>query len=221
MRPQNLSARRSLILGVTGGIASGKSLVTATFRSLGAVVVSADELAREAVRPGSETLRRLVGQFGRQILQADGALDRKALAERIFTDAGAREALNRITHPAIAALAEKRLQELAQQAGRLVVYEAPLLFEAGAEKRVDAVLVVRIDEPLQVERLMRRDGLTEEQARARIAAQMPQAEKMARADYVIDNSGSPEATSEQVRRIFRKLVALPPLAAPDSAESRE
>jgi dephospho-CoA kinase len=221
MRPQNLSARRSLIIGVTGGIASGKSLVTATFRSLGAVVVSADELAREAVRPGSETLRRLVGQFGREILQADGALDRKALAERIFTDAGAREALNRITHPAIAALAEKRLQELAQQTGRLIVYEAPLLFEAGAEKRVDAVLVVRIDEPLQVERLMRRDGLTEEQARVRIAAQMPQAEKMTRADYVIDNSGSPEATSEQVRRIFRKLVALPPLAAPGSAESRE
>lgn len=221
MRPQNLSARRSLILGVTGGIASGKSLVTETFRSLGALVVSADELAREAVRPGSETLRRLVGQFGREILQTDGSLDRKALAERVFTDAGAREALNRITHPAIAALAEKRLQELSRQAGRLVVYEAPLLFEAGAEKRVDAVLVVRIAEPLQVERLMRRDGLSEAQARARIASQMPQAEKVARADYVIDNSGSPEATSEQVRKIFRQLGALPPLAAPDSAESRE
>jgi dephospho-CoA kinase len=221
MRPQNLSARRSLILGVTGGIASGKSLVTETFRSLGALVVSADELAREAVRPGSETLRRLVGQFGREILQADGALDRKALAERVFTDAGAREALNRITHPAIAALAEKRLQELSQQAGRLVVYEAPLLFEAGAEKRVDEVLVVRIDEPLQVERLMRRDGLTEGQARTRIAAQMSQAEKVARADYVVDNSGSPEATAEQVRKIFRQLVALPPPAAPGSAESRE
>lgn len=221
MRPQNLSARRSLILGVTGGIASGKSLVTETFRSLGALVVSADELAREAVRPGSETLRRLVGQFGREILQADGALDRKALAERVFTDAGAREALNRITHPAIAALAEKRLQELSQQAGRLVVYEAPLLFEAGAEKRVDEVLVVRIDEPLQVERLMRRDGLTEGQARTRIAAQMSQAEKVARADYVVDNSGSPEATAEQVRKIFRQLVALPPPSAPGSAESRE
>jgi dephospho-CoA kinase len=221
MRTQNLSGRRSLILGVTGGIASGKSLVTETFRSLGALVVSADELAREAVRPGSETLRRLVGQFGREILRTDGSLDRKALAERVFTDAGAREVLNRITHPAIAALAEKRLQELSQQAGRLVVYEAPLLFEAGAEKRVDAVLVVRIDEPLQVERLMRRDGLTEGQARARIAAQMPQAEKVARADYVIDNSGSPEATSAQVRNIFRQLGALPPLAAPGSAESRE
>jgi dephospho-CoA kinase len=221
MRPQNLSGRRSLILGVTGGIASGKSLVTEIFRSLGALVVSADELARETVLPGSETLDRLVGQFGRDILQADGSLDRKALADRVFTNAEAREALNRITHPAIAALAEKRLQELSQQAGRLVVYEAPLLFEAGAEKRVDAVLVVLLDEPLQVERLMRRDGITAGQARARIAAQMPQAEKVARADYVIDNSGSPEGTSEQVRMIFRKLGALPPLAAPGSAESRE
>ncbi|HXV22195.1 MAG TPA: dephospho-CoA kinase [Desulfuromonadales bacterium] len=221
MRPQNLSGRRSLILGVTGGIASGKSLVTEIFRSLGALVVSADELAREAVLPGSETLNRLVGQFGREILQADGALDRKALAERVFTNAGAREALNRITHPAIAALAEKRLQELSQQAGRLVVYEAPLLFEAGAEKRVDAVLVVRIDEPLQIERLLRRDGLTEEQARARIAAQMPQAEKVARADYVIDNSGSPEATAEQVKKIFRQLGTLPSPGVPGSAESRE
>ena len=184
-------------------------------------MVSADELAREAVLPGSETLNRLVGQFGREILQADGALDRKALAERVFTNAGAREALNRITHPAIAALAEKRLQELSQQAGRLVVYEAPLLFEAGAEKRVDAVLVVRIDEPLQIERLLRRDGLTEEQARARIAAQMPQAEKVARADYVIDNSGSPEATAEQVKKIFRQLGTLPSPGVPGSAESRE
>jgi dephospho-CoA kinase len=216
-----LSGRRSLVLGVTGGIASGKSLVATTFRSLGALVVSADELAREAVRPGSETLRRLVGEFGREILQADGSLDRKALAERVFADAGAREALNRITHPAVAALAEKRLQELSRDGKRLVVYEAPLLLEAGAEERVDAVLVVRIDERLQLERLMRRDGLTEAQARARIDAQMPQAQKAARADYVIDNSGAPEATAEQVRELFRQLGALPPLPVPDSAESRE
>lgn len=221
MKPKNLSGRRSLILGLTGGIASGKSLVAEILRSLGALVLSADELAREAVRPGSETLRRLVGQFGREILQADGSLDRKALAERVFADARAREALNRITHPAIAALAEERLRELSRQGGRLVVYEAPLLFEAGAEKRVDAVLVVRIDEPLQLERLMRRDGLSEAQARARIAAQMSQQEKVARADYVIDNSGSPEATAEQVRRLFRQFAALSRPAAPGSAESRE
>lgn len=208
--------KRGLILGVTGGISSGKSVVIDTFRSLGALVVSADELAREAVRPGSETLRRLTVEFGRGILQPDGSLDRKALAERVFADSAAREALNRITHPAIATLAGERLRELSRS-GSLVVYEAPLLFEAGAEKRVDKILVVRIDDRLQLERLMRRDGLEEAQARARIAAQMPQAEKVARADYVIDNSGSAEATARQVRALFRKLTTLP--SYPGSAET--
>lgn len=221
MKRENPSDERSLILGVTGGIAAGKSLVVETFRSLGALVVSADDLAREAVRPGSQTLRRLVGQFGPAILQPDGFLDRKRLAELVFADPLARAALNRITHPAIAALAGQRLRELSRLGGRLVVYEAPLLFEAGAEKRVDAVLVVRIDERLQLERLMRRDGLSEAQARARMAAQMPQVEKAARADYVIDNSGSPAATVEQVRSLFHRLAGLSPPPAPDSAESRE
>lgn len=221
MSQQKMSGKRSPILGLTGGIASGKSLVAEAFRSLGALVLSADELAREVVRPESETLSRLVDQFGREILQADGSLDRKVLAERVFADARAREALNRITHPAIAALAEKRLQELAQQGAPLVVYEAPLLFEAGAEKRVDAVLTVRIDERLQCERLMRRDSLSEAQARARIAAQIPQAEKVSRSDYVLENSGSPEATVEQVRQLFHKLAASTAPAAPDPAENRE
>jgi dephospho-CoA kinase len=121
-----------MILGVTGGIASGKSTVTEIFRSLGAAVVSADELAREAVRPGGETLRKLVERFGRQILLADGTLDRKALAARIFADPRQREDLNRITHPAVAALAAERLGRLAAKGERLIVYEAPLLFEAGA-----------------------------------------------------------------------------------------
>jgi len=217
---RNLSGRRSLVLGVTGGIASGKSMVTEVFRSLGACVVSADELSREAVAPGSETLAELVAQFGRGILLPDGNLDRKALAERVFGDRTAREALNRITHPAIASLAEKRLRELQQQGERLIIYEAPLLFEAGAEKRVDAVLVVRIEESLQLERLMRRDGLSEKQARARIAAQMPQAEKIARADYVIDNSGAPEVTAREVRSLFRRLGAALSPAPPRGCEEK-
>jgi dephospho-CoA kinase len=166
-------------------------------------------------------LRQLVEHFGRGILQADGSLDRKVLAERVFADAGARKMLNQITHPAIACLAEKRLGELACQGAPLVVYEAPLLFEAGAEKRVDAVLVVCIDERQQLERVMQRDGLDEAQARARIAAQMPQAEKVVRADYVIDNSGTPEATAEQVRQLFPKLVALKASTTPASAGNRE
>lgn len=221
MRQQQPSGRRSLILGLTGGIAAGKSLVADVFRSLGALVVSADELAREVVRPGSETLQQLVAYFGREILRADGSLDRKALAGRVFVDERSREALNRITHPAIARLAERRLRKLAYQGAPLVVYEAPLLFETGAEKRVDAVLVVCIDERLQCARLMQRDGLSEAEARARIAAQMSQAQKVARADYVLDNSGFAEDTAEQVRRLFQKLVAPTMTMSQVSAETRE
>jgi len=199
-----------MILGVTGGIASGKSTVTEILASLGAAVVSADQLARQAVRPGSETLERLVGRFGPSILLPDGSLDRKALGSLVFADGRARKDLNAIVHPAIAALAEARLQELSSQGLPLIVYEAPLLFEAGAAKRVDAVLVVRLDEDQQLRRLRERDGLDERAARARIASQMPQEEKVARADFLVDNSGSLQQTEEQVRRLFNRLVPRAP-----------
>lgn len=195
-----------MILGVTGGIASGKSTVTEILASLGATVVSADQLARQAVRPGTETLERLVRRFGHSILLPDGTLDRKALGSLVFVDETARNDLNAIVHPAIAALAEAQLQELSSQGLPLIVYEAPLLFEAGAAERVDAVLVVRLDEDLQLRRLRERDGLDEKAARARIASQMPQEEKVARADFLVDNSGSLQQTEEQVRRLFNRLV---------------
>ncbi|WP_298039841.1 dephospho-CoA kinase [uncultured Desulfuromonas sp.] len=195
-----------MILGITGGIASGKSTVTDVFRSLGAAVVSADELSREVVRPGTPTLERIVQAFGPGILRSDGTLDRKALGEIVFSDPAMRERLNAITHPAIAARAEERLRSLVLEGERLIVYEAPLLFEAGAEKRVDEVLVVTVDEPTQLERLMARDGIGEAEARGRVAAQMPQAEKASRADFVIDNSGDRQAAAEEVKALFRRLV---------------
>jgi dephospho-CoA kinase len=195
-----------MILGLTGSIASGKSTVAEMFRELGAVVVSADQLAREVVRPGTETLARLTRCFGRQILNSDGTLNRKALGEIVFSDPRAREKLNIITHPAVGALADQRLKELSRSGGDLIIYEAPLLFEAGAEKRVDAVLVVRIEESLQLKRLRARDGLTESAARVRIGAQMSQKEKLARADYVIDNSGTREETAARVREFFKRLT---------------
>jgi putative radical SAM enzyme (TIGR03279 family) len=135
----------------------------------------------------------------------------------IFADPQQREDLNRITHPAVAALSVERLTQLVARGEPLIVYEAPLLFEAGAERRVDAVLVVRIDPLLQLQRLGERDGIGEKEARDRIAAQMPQEEKVARADYVIDNSGSPEETEAQVRNLFRRLMHS---RSPDSGGSQ-
>ncbi len=197
----------NLILGVTGNIASGKSLVAGALAKKGAALVDADQLAREVVAPGSPVLQQLVTRFGKEILLPGGALDRDRLGEIIFADASAREALNRIIHPAIAELAVARLRRLKQDPRvPLVVYEAPLLFEAGAEGRVDRVLVVQIDPQIQLQRLMARDQLDEAAARQRIAAQLSQEEKLARADYTIDNSGSIEETLQQVASLWQQLV---------------
>lgn len=195
-----------MILGVTGGIASGKSSVVAVFAELGARVVSADQLAREVVAPGSAVLQQLTARFGTEILLDDGHLDRKRLGDLVFADAAARQDLNGIMHPAIATLSRQRLREAVASGAPLVVYEAPLLYEVGAEDRVDAVLVVTIDEGQQLQRLIKRDGLALEQARARVAAQMPQSEKTARADYLLDNSGPWEATRVEAEALFRRLA---------------
>ena len=197
----------TLVLGLTGGIASGKSSVAAMFADLGAVVVSADQLAREAVAPDSPALAELVSAFGTTILTPAGDLDRKALGQVVFADAAARERLNAITHPAIARLAEARLRELRASDTPLVIYEAALLFEAGAEARVDAVLVVAIDPAVQQGRLAGRDRLDPEAVQARIGAQWPQAAKVARADFVIDNSGPFAETRRQVVALYHYLLA--------------
>jgi len=199
----------NLVLGITGNIASGKSTIARTFAERGAVVVDADQLARDVVAPGSPVLQQLVTRFGAEVVLSNGRLDRERLAQIIFADAAARQDLNAIIHPAIARLAIERLQQLRQADGvPLVIYEAPLLFEAGAEDRVDKVLVVKIDPQVQLLRLKQRDGLDDASARQRIAAQMAQDEKLARADYVIDNSGSVEDAARQVARLWDEL--LPP-----------
>ncbi len=189
-------------------------MVAEAFGRMGAAVVSADKLARDVVRPGTLAHAKIVERFGEEILRSDGWLDRPALANRVFSDPDARRDLNAIVHPAIAELAGAQLERLRETGAALIVYEAPLLFEAGAEDRVDAVLVVTVDEDVQMQRLMQRDGLDEEQARARIEAQMPQKQKVARADYVIDNSGSRDATERQVRELFRRLSHHPPASSP-------
>lgn len=195
-----------MILGVTGNIASGKSSVCRELARRGAVVVDADQLAREVVAPGGPVLEQLVSVFGKDILKADGNLDRQCLGDLVFSDPSARDRLNAIVHPAIAALSVQRLQELRPNAS-LIVYEAPLLFEVGAEARVDKVLVVTIEPDVQLDRLMERDGLDRQSAQQRIDAQMLQEQKIARADYVIDNSASKEETIAQVERLWPLLLA--------------
>jgi len=194
-----------MVLGLTGNIASGKSLVARLLAVRGAEVLSADALAREVVAPGSAVLLQLVQQFGDQILDAQQALDRGALAERVFADPQALAALNRLTHPAIARLAAERLAALRAANIKLIVYEAPLLFEAAAEKRVDQVLVVTIDPVIQLQRLMARDGFGRDDALRRIGSQMPQEQKAARADYLIDNSGSLADLEAAVNQLWTRL----------------
>jgi dephospho-CoA kinase len=194
-----------MVLGITGGIASGKTTVAQAFQALGAVVVSADVLAREIVRPGTKALQQIAEYFGCQVLREDGTLNRQLMADMVFDDDQARMALNGITHPAIAALARTRLREAEQGGAALVIYDAPLLFEVGADRQVDKVLVVKVDAEVQLARLMARDGINRQQALARIAAQMPQEEKVARADFVIDNSGTAKETQVQVRSLMERL----------------
>ena len=195
-----------MILGLTGGIASGKSTVAECFVECGAVLVSADQLAREVVNPGSPSLAKLVDLFGMDILTAGGSLDREIMAQKIFADPEARKMLESATHPAIAHLAECRLADLSKAPHDLIVYEAPLLFEAGGERRVDQILVVVVDPAVQLQRLIERDALSETDAMQRITTQWPQADKVQKADYVIDNSGPLENTRNLVAALYDYLT---------------
>lgn len=186
-----------MVIGLTGGIASGKSLVSEELARRGAALVDADQVSRELTRPGSPVLAKLVEAFGPDILQSDGLLDRKGLAGRVFGDPRALERLNQITHPAIWKEIHHQLGELSQT-HPVVVLVAPLLLEHGGERYVDQVWVVHVRPEVQLERLMRRDGLTAEQAEARRSAQISASERLQRADVVIDNSGSPEETVRQI-----------------------
>ena len=205
-----------MILGLTGSIASGKSFVADSFVECGAILVSADLLAREVVNPGSPTLAKLVDAFGLEILTPGGSLDREVMAQTVFSDPVARHLLESITHPAIAYLAECRLTELNRSPHDLIVYEAPLLFEAGAESRVDQVLVVVVDPIAQLERLLQRDNLSEPEARQRISAQWPQADKVQKADFVIDNSGSLQQTRVMVAALYDYLTRTTTLGSSSS-----
>jgi dephospho-CoA kinase len=195
------------VVGLTGGIASGKSTAGRMFRELGVPVVDADQLAREVVLPGTEGLTEIVSAFGLDVLQADGTLDRKTLAGRVFADAALRARLNAITHPRIAALAAARLRDLSEQGHPYVMYEAALIVENGMHRAMSALVVVASEVDTQLARLMNRDALSHADAHARVQAQAPLAQKLAVADFVIVNDGSEIALRERVREVDDALRA--------------
>ena len=196
------------LIGLSGGIGSGKSTVSNFLRELGARVVDADEGAHAVVLPGTEGFEAVVAQFGPAVVR-DGRLDRARLAEIVFNDRDALERLNAIVHPLVREWTVARLGEAAAAGERIVVQDIPLLFENDYEHLFKATVLVYVPEPLQVERLVAR-GMTESDARARIANQLPIDEKRSRATYLIDNTGSREETRAQTEKVWTEITASRP-----------
>jgi dephospho-CoA kinase len=190
------------VLGLTGGIGSGKSTVAEMFAELGAEIIDADQLARDVVEPGQPALDEIVTRFGAGILLANGRLDRQQLGRLIFADAAARADLDAITHPRIRERMEAAVTARRDLKGVLIL-DIPLLYENARTALVEKVIVVWVDPATQFRRLTERGGLTAGEIRQRIAAQMPLDEKRALADHVIDNRGSKDATRRQVEAIYR------------------
>lgn len=190
-------------VGLTGGIATGKSSVAELWRAQGATVIDSDALAHRALKPGTPTYAAVVQTFGGGILNADGTVNRRVLGEIVFADEQRRQALNNIVHPAIAQMWAQELAALADTV-EIAVVGIPLLFEVGVEKEFDCTVAVGCSEPTQLARL-RANGLDEAHARARIRAQMPVQQKMDRADYAIWNDGSRAVLTRQAEKIWDKI----------------
>lgn len=205
------------VIGLTGGIATGKSTVARLFEKLGAVVIDADAIVHELQAPGTPMLLAIAEAFGPAMIRSDGTLDRERLGHRVFADSGARERLNAIVHPPVGAEMARRLAAAREAGTALVLLDIPLLLEgrarrargggASAADLVEAVIVVWAPVALQIRRQVERDGATAEHARERIAAQLSIDEKRALADFVIDNSGSLAETERQVRELYERLTA--------------
>ncbi|MCX7781393.1 MAG: dephospho-CoA kinase [Negativicutes bacterium] len=194
------------IIGLTGGIASGKSTVSKQLGELGAYVVDADQIARDIVQPGEPAWKEIQRQFGPEILLADGSINRKKLGEIVFSDSEAREKLNRITHPRIELAALQAIEKAKAEGYNIAVLDVPLLIESGWQRLVDAVWVVYTDRETQLLRLMNRDNLTREAALSRIRSQMSLDEKKNYADIVIDNSGGHKDTRRQVLAAWKAIL---------------
>ena len=194
------------LIGLTGGIATGKSTVAAELAGHGATVIDADALAREVVEPGQPALEEIAARFGPEVMTADGRLDRARLGSIVFADPPARRDLERITHPRVRDLMERRIAAALAADADLIVAEVPLLFETQSEGLYEGVMLAYAPAAVQLERLMARDGIDEASARLRLWAQIPIDDKRSRATWVIDNSGAVDATREQVSRWWDALL---------------
>ncbi len=195
------------VIGLTGNIACGKSVVAGMFRELGASVIDADQVARLVVEPGQPAWKEIVERFGEGVLNPDGTINRRRLGEIVFRDAEKREELNRITHPRIIEKIRELIEEHRKEGARVVIVEATLIVEKGGMKPIIGdLIVVTADEETQIMRLTQRVGLSREEALLRIKSQMPVSEKVKHATYVIDNSGDLEKTREQVKRVWEMIM---------------
>jgi dephospho-CoA kinase len=209
--PQQLVIEANIVMfviGLTGGIASGKSTVSSFLREAGIPVICADKIAREAVKAGSPSLRKIRALFGDEVIDKEGNLDRKAVGRIVFADETKRKSLESIVHPRVAEETDRILSELEKQGNSIVVVDVPLLYEAGWDRRFDLVIVVYVPRDCQEERLIRRDRITREEAAERISAQIPISKKKELADRIVDNTGEIAHTRSQVQRLAEQLRTL-------------
>ncbi|HJU89963.1 MAG TPA: dephospho-CoA kinase [Gemmatimonadaceae bacterium] len=194
-----------LLVGLTGNIASGKSSVARRFAELGATVIDADVLAREAVAAGTPAYRAIVDRWGEDVIAADGSLDRASLRQRVFAESDELDALNAIVHPEVARLRDQMIAEARARGDAIVVSDIPLLFERKLVDEFDRIVLVDAPRPMRLERLMRDRALDETEAMNMIAAQMPAELKRARADYIIDNVGTLEELKRRTDAVWQML----------------
>lgn len=200
-----------LIVGLTGGIVSGKSTIARMFRQLGADIIDADNIARAIVQPGEKAWKNIVHYFGKEILKDNQEINRKELARIVFADKEKLEKLNKITHPEIVAIIKNKIEEMRSKDssdGTICIVEVPLLFEANLEGMMDKIIVVYLNREEQIKRLLIRNSLTQEEAINRIDSQIPMEKKLKKADYVIDNGASLGHTRIQVKQIWQELRQL-------------
>ncbi|MFK7890965.1 MAG: dephospho-CoA kinase [Granulosicoccus sp.] len=197
-----------LLIGLTGGIASGKSFVSRCFQTHNVKTIDADELAREVVEPGSAGLQALVDYFGSNILTITGSLDRSALRKIVFEEPGERAYLDKTLHPLIRELSEQRIEDARKKGASYIIYAVPLLVETDQQDRFDRIAVVDIPQHLQLERLMQRDDSSIEQAKNILKAQATREQRLAIADDVIDNSGTRQTTERRIAELHSLYIQL-------------